>query len=327
MNQVTKPIEFPQAQFIDKVDDMLVDAQRQISPMVQTVQKTIETLLQNKILRVITKNHVTKYLEMLAETAELKDDRKKFYERLVNCMKFGIRENSVDEVETAELLKFNTSKPEDEQISSKEYVDRMKERLDLGEELKTESEPLKKLMNEVLGDKVEEMIVSNRMIDSLRVFTTSGHGLSANMERIMKAQAPRDDAMHIASGSQQQVKGGEWETVVGKRRKKGERDQEGRKSEEEREAQEGGGDRLDRSNQEKEKEDGPDLRQGGCGQSDPDGGESDGRQSRGRDEADPERRGRVRNVAQTGPERRGRVRDNAWEGTEKKREAGELRSY
>ena len=140
-----------------------------------------------------------------------------------------------------------------------------KEGLDLGEELKTESEPLKKLMNEVLGDKVEEMIVSNRMIDSLRVFTTSWHGLSANMERIMKAQAPRDDSMHLASGSQQQVEGGEWETVVGKRRKKGEReekrgrqekvgtlegkererDQEGRKSEEEREAQEGGGEQVE----------------------------------------------------------------------------------
>ena len=35
-----------------------------------------ETLLQNKILRVIKKNHVTKYLEMLAEIAELLDDYK-----------------------------------------------------------------------------------------------------------------------------------------------------------------------------------------------------------------------------------------------------------
>ena len=143
------------------------------------------------------------------------------------------------------VLQIVTSKPGDEQISLKEYVDRMKEGLDLDEELKTESAPLKKLMNEVLGDRVEVMIVSNRMIDSLRVFTTSGHGLSANMERIMKAQAPRDDAMHIASGSQQQVEGGERETVVGKRRKKGERDQEGRKSEEEREAQEGGGEQVE----------------------------------------------------------------------------------
>ena len=84
-----------------------------------------ETLLQNKILRVIKKNRVTKYLEMLAETAELDDDRKKFYERFVKCMKLGIRENSVDDVETAELMRFNTFKPGDEQISFEGYVDRM----------------------------------------------------------------------------------------------------------------------------------------------------------------------------------------------------------
>ena len=86
-----------------------------------------KTLLQNKILRVIKKNHVTKYLEMLAETAELNDDRKKFDERFVKCMKFGIRENSVDDVETAELLRFNTFKPGDEQIDFEGFVDRMKE--------------------------------------------------------------------------------------------------------------------------------------------------------------------------------------------------------
>ena len=204
-----------------------------------------ETLQQNEILRVTKMNLVKKYLEILAEIAELNDAYRKFYEQFGKRLKLGIHENSVDGVEIAELMIFNTSKPGDEQISLKEYVNRMKEGLDLDEELKTESEPLNKLMNEVLGDRVEEMIVSNRMIDSLRVFTTSGHGLSANMERIMKAQAPRDDAMHIASGSQQQVEGGERETVVGKRRKKGERDQEGRKSEEEREAQEGGGEQVE----------------------------------------------------------------------------------
>ena len=40
-----------------------------------------ETLLQNKILRVIKKNHVTKYLEILGEIAELNDDYKKSYEQ------------------------------------------------------------------------------------------------------------------------------------------------------------------------------------------------------------------------------------------------------
>ena len=72
----------------------------------------------------IKKNHVTKYLEILAETAELHDDREKLCERFVKFMKLGIRENSVDDVET---LRFNTFKSGDEQFSFEEYVDRMKQ--------------------------------------------------------------------------------------------------------------------------------------------------------------------------------------------------------
>ena len=66
-------------------------------------------------------------------------------------------------------------------------------------------------MKEALGGKVEEVIVNDRIVDSLCVLTMSEHSLSADMERIMKAQAPRDNSMHFASGSQQQLQAAQQE--------------------------------------------------------------------------------------------------------------------
>merc|ERR1719287_153485 len=86
-----------------------------------------ETLQQNKILRVIKKNLVKKCLEMFAEIAEKKDDYKKFYEQFSKNIKLGIHEDSTNRAKVAELMRYHTSKSGDEQISFKEYVDRMKE--------------------------------------------------------------------------------------------------------------------------------------------------------------------------------------------------------
>ncbi|XP_031826029.1 heat shock protein 90 [Nomia melanderi] len=60
------------------------------------------------------------------------------------------------------------------------------------EEDKAKFENLCKVMKDILDKKVEKVVISNRLVDSPCCIVTSQYGWTANMERIMKAQALKD---------------------------------------------------------------------------------------------------------------------------------------
>jgi len=231
---------------------------------------------------------------MFAEIADNQEDYKKFYEQFSKNLKLGIHEDTTNRKKLADLLRFHTSKSGEDQISYKDYVQRMKEGqkdifyitgesraavsqspfietlrkkgyevlylvdpideymvqqmkdyddhklksvtkegLDMdetedekkkGEEEKAKFEPLCKLMKDILGDKVEKVVLGKRIEDSPCVLVTSEFGWSANMERIMKAQALRDASTSSYMVSKKTLELNPLHQIVDELRKKAEVD-------------------------------------------------------------------------------------------------------
>merc|ERR1712153_6124 len=223
-----------------------------------------ETLQQNKILRVIKKNLVKKCIEMFIDLTENEDTYNKFYEAFSKNLKLGIHEDSTNRAKIAKLLRYNSTKSADETSpfleklkkkgyevlflvdpideyavqQLKEYEDKKllsatKEGLAMEEsddekkafeEAKTQTEGLTKLMKEVLDSKVEKVLISSRIVESPCVLVTGEYGWSANMERIMKAQALRDSSQSQYMSSKKTMEINPLHPIISSLREKAEAD-------------------------------------------------------------------------------------------------------
>ena len=96
------------------------------------------------------------------------------------------------------------------------------DRFDLGdhdeknkfEELKVEFKSLMRLLKELIGDQVEKVSMSDRIVDLPCAPTTSKYGWSANMQRITQqrdssSQQQRDNQPQVARQSARQERGKE----------------------------------------------------------------------------------------------------------------------
>ncbi|KAF8413221.1 hypothetical protein HHK36_001197 [Tetracentron sinense] len=103
--------------------------------------------------------------------------------------------DAIDEYGAASLKEYDGKKLVSVTKEGLKLDDESEEEKKEKEEKKKSFENLCKTIKEILGDRVEKVVVSDRIVDSPCCLVTGEYGWTANMERIMKAQALRDSSM------------------------------------------------------------------------------------------------------------------------------------
>ncbi|KAL9277186.1 hypothetical protein ACSQ67_025265 [Phaseolus vulgaris] len=103
--------------------------------------------------------------------------------------------DAIDEYAVGQLKEYDGKKLVSATKEGLKLDDETEEEKKKKEEKKKSFEELCKVIKDILGDKVEKVVVSDRIVDSPCCLVTGEYGWTANMERIMKAQALRDNSM------------------------------------------------------------------------------------------------------------------------------------
>ncbi|XP_059665812.1 heat shock protein 83-like isoform X1 [Cornus florida] len=103
--------------------------------------------------------------------------------------------DAIDEYAVGQLKEYDGKKLVSATKEGLKLDDESEEEKKKKEEKKKSFESLCKTMKEILGDRVEKVVVSDRIVDSPCCLVTGEYGWTANMERIMKAQTLRDSIM------------------------------------------------------------------------------------------------------------------------------------
>lgn len=165
-----------------------------------------------KLLRYYSSNSQNEYISLDSYIEKMSDDQDKIYyitgqnKQSLVCSPF---------IEQLKLKGYDVlffTDPIDEYMvqsvktySDKKLVDVSKEGIKFDEEgvkkKEEENKELIKFLKDTLGDRVQNVKVSDRLKDTPCVLVTAEHGWSANMERILKAQALRNDQMDQFMGA------------------------------------------------------------------------------------------------------------------------------